>query len=304
MTPKQVEFCYHIAYGNVEQAQALLPNLIGTENFHKLAIFCFWGAQQSDPQAMRKKLPELYPNVPAPIQSPTQTQSHPPEETVCLVLVPVIKPQLRSLLKSILQAEPDEIRDDYVTKAGFEIVSCAAALKFILSHRAFKDNADDLKSQTTRILNRIFKLTTLQLMAPEYNTDDLTHDVPNTVKAVLQQSPTTVSDFHARFPGLGNHHTADPTRGTQPNTADKLNYTEAEAVEVENEENIDPVLPKMGASKVFLTHRPIYGLQREVSTHTHMQQASNSKPQPPIPNSLHQALSLEMVASRFKPRGH
>ena len=206
MTPLQVEFCYQVAHGNVKQAQVLLPQMIGTDSLFEgtrtPAVFCLWAAKQPDPQLVLAKLAELYPTISDPVVSPTH-QRLSIEETVCEVLVPAIRPHMHRLFSSIVNATPQKIRADYA-KAGFEIISCAAALQFILSHQAFKDNAENWKKLTTQMLQQLLALTKEQLEMTERESSHTAHAAPDSVKALLKQTTPPSARFSTLFPGLGN----------------------------------------------------------------------------------------------------
>lgn len=279
MTPAQVQFCYFVAHGNAAMARKLLPELERDDTlFHGTrspAIFCLWAAKQPDRHSVLKKLAELYPNVPTPQKAyPAVPASI--EKTVCEILVPAIQPHLRRLLSSIVNANPKEIRSQHHAKAGFDTVSCAAALQFILSHRAFKNSASEWKELTTRVLQQLLTLTKTQL-AEASEAPSLPQKPPASVTAVLRENNT---GFTPLFPSVK----PTPTPSHEDNN--------------ENDRVVDITQHKVGAaSRGFFTSRPLHG--RQSLTSANITPDLHGSTPPPAPQCVNQALSsFELVAGR------
>lgn len=292
MTPLQVQFCYYIARGNAEKAQAMLPRMTGEHSLYDgtrtPAVFCLWAAKQPDRLRVLRKLAELYPDIPHPKDAIPAVPSS-IEETVCKVLVPELKPHLRDLLSSILKAAPDEIRKDFHHQDGFEILSCAAALKFILSHNAFKDNTAAWQDLTSRVLKQLLNFTQSQFEDTQA-TYQTANTAPATVKAALNERSQT--GFTKLFP------TVKQTPQT-PSTDDKENDFEPE-----NENN--KYAQSRSVSQGFFTSRPLHGRQTFAAHSTITPNLHGTTP-PPTPKCL--GTSLDLVASRppipfRKPSSH
>lgn len=309
MTPLQVDFCYHVAQGNSKQAEILLQKMQDENSPDYLfkgnpspTVFCLWAAKQSNLQLVLDKLTELYPNHHQPNINATDLKVPVSiEDTVCAVLVPVIKPHLHGLLFSIVNATPQEIRADYA-KTGFEIITCAAALRFILSHQAFKDNADDWKKLTTRMLQQLLTLTKDQLELSSDQNTEIPHAAPDTVKAMLKQAPMpSAARFAALFPGLSNPKSPQEVPDTFSSN------------EENDQENIVPILPKLGASKGYFTSRPLYGRPSARDIGVNLMNATTPVQPPPTPQCVHQSrlhASYDLVAAnplihtRTPKKGH
>lgn len=140
MTPQQVQFCHAIAHGNVKRARDLASQISITQHndsSNSPAMSLLWAMSQS-PQALVKKLEELYPKTPNRFRHKATTSPREMENLIREMVFPQLKKTLNNLLKPIglKVVSLDKVSDKH---QNHFIDSAFAAVNVILDDEYFDD---------------------------------------------------------------------------------------------------------------------------------------------------------------------
>lgn len=153
MTPQQVQFCHAIAHGNVKRACELISQISITQHndsSNSPAMTLLWAMSQS-PQALVKKLEELYPKTPNRFRQKTTASPKEMEGLIRELVFPALKKTLNNLLKPIglKVVSLDKVSDK---QQNHFIDSAFAAVNIIINDEFF----DDINASQRRFAESLF----------------------------------------------------------------------------------------------------------------------------------------------------
>ncbi|MGE3320037.1 MAG: hypothetical protein AB7I18_12155 [Candidatus Berkiella sp.] len=153
MTPQQVQFCHAIAHGYARRARMLAPQINITQtndSSNSPAMTLLWAMSHS-PQALIKKLEELYPETPNRFQKEVTATPKEMEALIRAIVFPLLKRNLNMLLKPIglKVVSLDRISD---AKQNHFIDSSFACVDLIINDEFF----DDINASQRRFAENLF----------------------------------------------------------------------------------------------------------------------------------------------------